>query len=224
MADAHPVFARFWARLAPLMEGQGLAEERVRLLGSAAGVVVEVGAGDGANFRHYPPGVSRVVAVEPESRLRARASERAAQAALPVEVVDGVADRLPVPDGSADTVVCCLVLCSVPDQAAALAEARRVLRPGGRLLFMEHVAAPHPRGARVQRAVDRVFWPRLFGGCHTSRDTVGAIRAAGLDVEADERFLFPEGSRLPPAPHARGAATRPCSMADGPRHRTGRGL
>lgn len=208
MADRHPLFARFWARLAPLMERQGLAEQRRLLLGDATGVVVEVGAGDGVNFRHYPPAVTRVLALEPEPRLRERAAARAREGALPVDVVDGLADRLPVAEASADTVVCCLVLCSVPDPDAALAEARRVLRPGGRLLFMEHVVAGEAGAARLQRRLDRLFWPRLFGGCHSGRDTVGSIGRAGLEVQRVERYSYPEGSRAPTAPHVRGVAVR----------------
>ncbi len=209
MTERHPLFARFWARLAPLLERHGLAEQRLHVLAGASGVVVEIGAGDGANLPHYPAAVTRVLAVEPEPRLRELAAARAHAAPAPTDVVEGVAERLPVPDESADTVVCFLVLCSVPDQAVALAEARRVLRPGGRLLFMEHVRGERDAVARVQRGLDRTFWPRLFGGCHTARDTVAAIRAAGLEVEDVQRYAFPEGSRAPAAPHARGVAVRP---------------
>lgn len=180
MPDRHPLFARFWARLVPLLEGRRVTEQRARLLADAAGVVVEIGAGDGVGFAHYPPAVTRVLAVEPEARLRRRAERRAEAAPVPVEVVDGVAERLPLPDGSVDTVVSCLVLCSVPDQGEALAEVRRVLRPGGRLLFWEHVRSDRAAVARLQHGLDRTVWPRLFGGCHTARDTVASIRAAGL--------------------------------------------
>ena len=119
-----------------------------------------------------------------------------------------MASRLPVGDGEADAVVFSLVLCSV-DQAAALAEARRVLRPGGEVRFLEHVRAHEPGfGRRVQRVLDATVWPRLFGGCHTSRDTVGAIEAAGFTVTELERFSIPDGARGPSSAAVLGRAVR----------------
>ena len=129
---------------------------------------------------------------------------------MPIEVVDGVAERLPVDDGSMDAAVASLVLCSVPDQAAALAELRRVLRPGGELRFFEHVVADTPGLRRVQAIADRTLWPRVLAGCHTGRDTVAAIAAAGFAVEEVDRFRFPKGGLPgPAAPHALGRARRP---------------
>ncbi|WP_409328944.1 class I SAM-dependent methyltransferase [Trujillonella humicola] len=189
---SHPVFARLWPRLAAAGERQGTAELRDRLLSPAAGRVLEVGAGTGTNFGHYPPAVTEVVAVEPEPRLRALAAEAAVAAPVPVRVVDGDAEALPAADGEFDAAVASLVLCSVPDQARALAELRRVLRPGGRLLFWEHVRGDTPALVRVQRALDATVWPFLAGGCHAGRDTVAAIEAAGFTVEELERFDFPE--------------------------------
>lgn len=202
---SHPIFARLYSHLIVKgFEKQGGEELRRRLLAELSGSVVEVGAGDGANFAHYPAAVTRVVAVEPDPYLRGRAAEAASSA---VEVVDGDAGRLPLGDGEADTVVFCLVLCSVPDQAAALAEARRVLGPGGRLVLLEHVRAHHPgRTRKVQAGLDATVWPRLFGGCHVGRDTVGAVEAAGFGFSELERFAFPEGSRLPMSPAVIGTA------------------
>ncbi|MGC4939957.1 class I SAM-dependent methyltransferase [Kribbella sp. DT2] len=206
---SHPVFARVYARLRPAMDRQGAAEHRARLLDGAAGLIVEVGAGEGANFAHYPPAVTEVVAVEPDPYLHARAARRAADGTLQIEVVEGAAERLPIEDGTADVVVMCLVLCSVTNQAAALAEAFRVLRPGGELRFYEHVAAaPDRRLARVQRVADATVWPWLMGGCHVGRDTAAAITAAGFAVEELDRFDFPPGQPSPAAPHMLGRAVR----------------
>ena len=123
------------------MEQLGVAEHRRELLAGISGRVVEIGAGTGANFAHYPEGVREIVAVEPEPYLRARAATAATDVISPVRVVDAVADQLPFEDGSFDVAVSSLVLCSVADQPAALAELHRVLRPGGELRFYEHVRA-----------------------------------------------------------------------------------
>ncbi len=203
----HPLFARFYAKVLARNEPAELRAFREELLAGLAGRVVEVGAGSGANFPHYPPQVTEVVAVEPESYLREQARSAAAAAPVPITVLDGVADALPLADGSCDAAVACLVLCTVPDQASALAELRRVLKPGGELRFLEHVRGSTPRMARAQRFVDRTFWPRAFGGCHTARDTTAAIAAAGFAIER-ERDLRPRSlpSFLPIHPQTIGVA------------------
>jgi ubiquinone/menaquinone biosynthesis C-methylase UbiE len=128
---------------------------------------------------------------------------------VPVTVVDGVADHLPLDDASCDAGVASLVLCSVPDQAASLAELHWVIRPGGELRFYEHVRSTTPGLARLQRAVD-VVWSHLIGGCHTNRDTVAAIEAAGFTVEEVRSFTFrPAITNAPVAPHVVGRARRP---------------
>jgi ubiquinone/menaquinone biosynthesis C-methylase UbiE len=203
----HPVFARIYARLRPQMDEHGAAEHRRRLLDGLTGQVVEVGAGDGGNFAHYPAEVVSVIAVEPEPYLRGKAEHQAAKAPVRVEVVNSTADRLPLESESVDAVVTSLVLCSVPDQAVALAEAFRVLRPGGELRFYEHVAAAG-RMASVQRALDATIYPPLAGGCHLHRDTAAAITAAGFTITARDRFDFPPTGFNPAAPHILGRATR----------------
>lgn len=206
----HPLFARFYTRIAASAERAGVGEHRDRLLAGLTGRVVEVGAGPGLNFAHYPAAVTEVVAVEPEAYLRARAAEAAAGSPVPVRILDGSAEALPLGDASCDAAVCSLVLCSVPSQATALAEVRRVLRPGGELRFYEHVAdAGDPRWARRQRLLDPV-WTRLAGGCHLTRDTEQAITAAGFEITAVERFRFePAACARIVAPHILGRAVRP---------------
>jgi ubiquinone/menaquinone biosynthesis C-methylase UbiE len=207
MGQSHPVFARLYARVRPTLDDQGVGEHRKRLLDGLAGRVVEVGAGDGGNFAHYPAEVTGVVAVEPEPYLRAKAETRAFAAAIPVEVVNSTADRLPLTDGSIDAVVASLVLCSVPDQSVALAEAFRVLRPGGELRFYEHVAAePDTRLDRIQRIADATVWSWFSGGCHVHRDTATAITTAGFTITDLDRFSFGPN---PAAPHILGRALRP---------------
>ena len=206
----HPLFARFYARVLSRNEPGEIRAHRDELLRGLSGRVLEVGAGAGANFAHYPPEVTEVVAVEPERYLREQARAAAARAPVAVTLLDGVADALPAQDGSCDAAVACLVLCSVPDQAGALAELRRVLRPGGELRFYEHVRAPDARRARVQRAVDRTFWPHAFGGCHTARDTVGAIEAAGFELGDHRALQLKSIPRfVPVSTHAIGRARRP---------------
>ncbi|MBM0227505.1 MULTISPECIES: methyltransferase domain-containing protein [Micromonospora] len=210
MSVSHPVFARVFARASVAMDRAGAAEHRHRLVAGLTGRVVEVGAGNGRMFPHYPPTVTEVLAVEPEPRLRAAAHAAAAAAPVPVTVLAGLAEALPAADAAADAVVLSLVLCPVPDQAVALREARRVLRPGGQLRFYEHVVAQTPGLRRAQRWADVTIWPALCGGCHTGRDTVGAIAAAGFTVVELDRFRFPPtGIPMPASPHVLGTAVRP---------------
>ena len=206
----HPLFARLQARESAKAERKGAGEHRRRLLAGLSERVIEVGAGSGVHFRHYPRGVTEVLAVEPEPHLRELAEEAARSAPVPVRVVDGLAERLPADDASMDAGVAAGLLCSVPDPAAALAELARVVRPGGELRFYEHVVSGRPALAHVQRALDATVWPRAFGGCHPSRDTEAEIAGAGFEIEACERFEFrPTLLSTPVAPRILGAARRP---------------
>lgn len=205
----HRWFARGWSFAMRRLQPAELRAERAALLEGLSGTVVEVGAGSGTNFASYPATVERLIAVEPEPHLRADAERAAASAPVPVEVVDALGESLPLADGEADAVVYCLVLCSIPDQAAALAEARRVLRPGGELRYYEHVAEPRgTRARRWQELVDRSgVWARLGGGCHVARETGDAIRAAGFTVEQERVVMFgPPG--IPARRHLAGVARR----------------
>jgi SAM-dependent methyltransferase len=188
----HPVFARYWSRIS----GRVVADSRrAELLAGLHGRVLEVGAGDGRNFAHYPREVSEVLAVEPEPYLRALAREAARRAAVSITVLDGSAELLPGDDRSWDSVVSSLVLCSVDDQQVALAEVRRVLAPSGELRFFEHVVAEQGFGKALQTGLDGSgIWPRLGGGCHLARDTVGSLAAAGFTVERIRRFTSGPGT------------------------------
>ena len=212
--SANPIFARAWSRV--LVKGlarSGGDDLRRQLVAGLSGTVVEVGAGDGANFGFYPDSIGRVIAVEPDPYLRARAQGRAADAPVPVEVVDGTAEALPIADASVDAAVFCLVLCSVPDQEVAAAEATRVLGAGGTVRFLEHVQAHDPGPMRtIQGVLDSTVWPRLFGGCHVGRDTVAALTAAGLEIGTLERFWFPERPRMPMSAVVIGSARTGCGV------------
>ncbi|RSS83130.1 class I SAM-dependent methyltransferase [Streptomyces sp. WAC06614] len=184
---------------------------RRELLAGLSGRVIEIGAGNGLNFAHYPRAVSEVVAVEPERTLRRLAAEAALRSEVPVDVVPGAAEALPVKSEAFDAAVASLVLCTVRDLPRSLAELYRVLRPGAELRFFEHGLAPGPGMAAVQRALDRTtVWPRLFGGCHTARDPLAAIEAAGFRVVSQRTLRLPErGPALPSSYCVLGSARRP---------------
>jgi ubiquinone/menaquinone biosynthesis C-methylase UbiE len=204
----HPIFARYYAHSSGLME-RGIAVHRRRLLERLHGRVVEVGAGNGMNFAHYPATVTEVIAVEPEPYLRRIAERTAATTSVPVTVVDGLAEALPAPDGGCDAAVASLVLCSVRDPARALAEMFRVLKPGGQLRFFEHVQAATPGRRRIQRVLDATIYPPLTGGCHCGRDTATTIEQAGFVTQRIDR-LGTADTRLPfpAAPQILGIAVR----------------
>jgi SAM-dependent methyltransferase len=208
---SHPIAARLYAGQASKAEELGLAERRAQLLTGLSGRVIEIGAGTGLNFRHYPPSVTEVVAIEPEAHLRGHAEQNANSTDVTVRVLDAAAEALPFENGELDAAVASLVLCSVADPAKALAELFRVTRPGGELRFNEHVRSNSDSVARIQLAADRLGWPRVAGGCHLSRDTEALITAAGFEIRSLERYTF----RIPPLdpskPHIIGAATRPAS-------------
>ena len=206
----NPMFARYFDRCGARLEERGGRELRGELLAGLSGRVLEVGAGTGLNFPHYPPEVRQVVAVEPEPYLRGRATQAAAAAPVPVRVTDGTAGQLPAADGEFDAVVSSGLLCSVSDAAAALAEFRRVLRPGGELRFWEHVRSRDPVFAFFQQLAD-LAWPHLMGGCQVQRQTQQAIGRV-FTIEACRGFRFPSSALLSPAaPRVLGVARKPAA-------------
>jgi ubiquinone/menaquinone biosynthesis C-methylase UbiE len=206
---ARPRFARMYVRAAKTAGERGGTEHRRRLLEGLSGTVLELGAGHGLNFPHYPATVTELIAIEPEPTLRARAAEAATNAPVPVSVLGGVADELPLEDESVDAAVASLVLCSVPDQHRALAELHRVLRPGGELRFYEHVIPRcQPKRLLLQAADHSGLWPRIAGGCHPARDTGAAIERTGFKIQTSERLMFAASRFEPGIPHILGTARR----------------
>lgn len=175
------MMAKVYDRVMANIEEGGARQWRADLVADLTGEVLEIGAGTGANVDHYPESVARLVLTEPDKHMRIQLQERVAEVRsagigpAEIDVVDAGAGQLPYPDGSFDAVVSTLVLCTVPDQVAALNEIERVLRPGGQLVFLEHVAATHkPSRLRWQRRIEPV-WKRVAGGCHLTRTTGEAI-------------------------------------------------
>ena len=186
-------FSALYDRCFKASEEAGLREMRRELLARARGRVLELGAGTGLNLDLYPSSVEDLVLSEPDPHMIRQLRKRAGESPRQVEVVEAPAEMLPFDDGSFDTVLVTLVLCTVPDPAATLREVRRVLRPDGQFLFLEHVRSHDPRLARWQDRLEKP-WRFLGDGCHCNRDTVATIAAAGFDVgEAG-------GGELPKAP------------------------
>lgn len=208
MTPQHPRFARAYARAVTAINLRGGTSHRRTMLAGLRGRVIEVGAGEGSSFGLYPATVESVLAVEPDDYLRELAGAKAQAAPVPVTVVPGTAENIPADDGGADAVVVSLVLCSVADQAAALAEIRRVLGPGGTLAFYEHVRSDKRFIAAVEDVLTPA-WQHMAGGCHPNRNTLEAIGAAGFQVVHIERFGFSAGPLSPSIAHILGRAVSP---------------
>ena len=212
MAEApeHPIFARFYDRMIAGSERAGLAQMRRSLLARASGRTLEIGAGTGLDLPHYTEAVSELVLAEPDPHMAAKLHERVGSGSFApgrITVIEAPAEDLPFDDGSFDTVVAALVLCTVEDPRGALAEIRRVLVEGGELLFLEHVRAESRRLAWWQDRLERP-WGAFAGGCHPNRPTVDTLADAGLWIEQLDRERFPKS----PAwvrPLIRGVARRP---------------
>ena len=185
-------YAAVYDRISSGSERAGLSEERRGLLAQAAGATIEIGAGTGLNLSHFPPAVTRLCLVEPDPNMRKRLRRRVG-GRDDVEIVDARAEALPFPDASFDTAVVTFALCSVADPDTALAEIARVLRPGGRLLFLEHVRGTDPKIARKQ---DHPVFLYSWIGCHPNRDTLTAIGRAPFEVTAVRHGEVPKAPRV----------------------------
>ena len=201
-------FSALYDRFTKSTEEAGLRDMRRDLLSGARGRTIDLGAGTGANLGLYPEAVTEIVLAEPDPHMTKRLRPKAAEEPR-AEVVEAPAEGLPFEDSSFDTAVFTLVLCTVPDPDAALAEARRVLKPGGSLLFLEHVRSEEPGLARWQDRLERP-WGFLADGCHPNRDTVAAIERAGLGIERLDHETLPKAPP-PVQPLVLGAAANPAS-------------
>jgi SAM-dependent methyltransferase len=203
----NPMFARFWTVMSS-HESEALRRLRRENLAGLSGRVLEIGAGTGSNFALYPASVRSVVAVEPEPRLAALARRAATNAPVPVSVTPGTVEQYSSAEPF-DAVVCSLVLCSVQDPQTVLRQVYSLLRPGGELRYLEHVASTGWR-ARLQKIADATLWPRVSGNCHTHRHTEQTIRRIGFRVDdARHEWMLPAWAPLPVSEMAIGLAVRP---------------
>lgn len=205
----NPFFARLWTVMST-HETDAIRQLRRQNLAGLSGRVLEVGAGTGTNFEFYPDTVREVVAVEPERRLAEQAQRTAVGARVPVTVsTDTVEHFVANRSEPFDAIVCSLVLCSIDDPDTVLRQLLSLLRPGGELRYLEHIASEGGRG-RLQRIADATVWPRLLGNCHTHRHTERSIVGAGFEVEGARReWTMPRWLPLPVAEFAIGRAVRP---------------
>ena len=188
------LFAAMYDRMSRSSEEAGVGEMRQRLLSDVSGDILELGAGTGMNLSHYDEGLASLVLTEPEPAMLRRLQPKALEEAPNAEVVQASAEDLPFEDASFDAVVSTLVLCGVEDQARALQEAKRVLRPGGRLLFIEHVRSDDPKLARFQDRMNRLN--HFLVGCDCNRQTLAAIEEQGFTVSMVEPTELPKAPKF----------------------------
>ena len=206
---ANPIRGRFNSWLLAKFEEdfhEEVGARKQQHIGAFTGTVVEIGAGNGVNFRYYAPG-TRVIIYEPNPYMHARLHAAAKAAGLSYELKAVSAEQLDLPDESADAAVCTLVLCTVPNPARIVAEIRRVLKPGGKFFFIEHVAAE--RGSTLRKVQDLLMrpWRWLFEGCHTNRETATMLKSAGFSRVDIESFT---SEKMPPVvvPQIAGVAVK----------------
>jgi len=198
-------FSAFYDAGIKASEEAGLRDMRAELVAGARGRVVELGAGTGANLELYPDSIEELILVEPDPHMTKQLREKVAASGRTATILEAPAERLPLESASCDTAVVTLVLCTVPDPRAAIAEIARVLKPGGQLLFLEHVRSTDPKLARWQDRLERP-WRFLADGCHCNRDTVAMISASSLALGEVENGELPKALPLV-EPLARGSAT-----------------
>lgn len=200
-------FAHFYDRALKATEENGLRAMRAELLAEARGRVVEVGAGTGVNLDLYGSGIEDLTLVEPDPHMAAQLRKKleAGEGGPPKALVEAAAESLPFADDAFDTAVATLVLCTIPDPVAAIAEMARVLKPGGRLLFIEHVRSDDPGRARWQDRLEKP-WRFMADGCYCNRDTEATLRASAFEVETVEHGKLPKALPIV-RPLIRGTAT-----------------
>lgn len=184
-------FSALYDRLFAATEEAGLRDTRRAALAAASGRTIDIGSGTGANLELYPDAVTELVLAEPDPHMLKQLRSKVGERRGPIEVVEASAESLPFADSSFDTAAFTLVLCTVPNPAAALAEVARVLKPGGRMVFVEHVRSENPKLARWQDRLERP-WRFVGDGCHCNRDTVATIEASPLTVERLDRGTLPK--------------------------------
>lgn len=189
------LFASLYDRALKASEENGLGDMRRVLLSEARGRVVEIGAGTGINLDLYGDGIDDLTLVEPDPHMGAKLRDRLTGHSGPARLVTAPAEALPFPDGTFDTAVATLVLCTVPDPAAAIAELARVLKPGGRLLFIEHVRSADPGTARWQDRLEKP-WRFMADGCHCNRDTEANLRASSFQLESVDHGILPKSPSI----------------------------
>jgi ubiquinone/menaquinone biosynthesis C-methylase UbiE len=194
MCSRHATF--YQSRIMPYFVHGGcsmltFARMRERIIPKARGQVAEIGFGSGLNLPYYDPAkVSRLIGIEPDPSMLGIARKRLAEFPMPIELIEGYAEALPLPDGSVDTAVVTYALCTIPDPGRALCEIRRILKPGGRLLFIEHERSTEPWRSRWQDRLNGL-WGRVAGGCHLNRAPQRLIEEAGFVIGAREHERFP---------------------------------
>ena len=201
-SGARPIFARRYGVLSRRAEHGEVGKRRRALLAHASGRVLDLGVGTGESFKHLPSAVSELVAIDRDPLMLRQARRRLDEASVPIRLVRGEGERLPFADATFDSAIVALVLCTVDDPAATVAELHRVLRRGGRLLMMEHVRAADGTLAHWQDRLQRP-WSWLNGGCRPNRATVDTVEAAGFRIERLERYGFDV------LPHVQCVAVRP---------------
>lgn len=189
------LFAALYDRALKASEENGLGDMRRGLLAEARGRVIEIGAGTGINLDLYGAGIDDLTLVEPDPHMGAKLRDRLTGHSGPARLVTAPAESLPFPDDTFDTAVATLVLCTVPDPAAAIAELARVLKPGGRLLFIEHVRSADPGTARWQDRLEKP-WRFMADGCHCNRDTEANLRASSFTLESVDHGVLPKSPAI----------------------------